>query len=557
LTGQANYLEQVEFAGTVRGRVGYAPGHWLFYATGGLAWSYEQFNRTQMAGISVGGSSPPGTIENQFLVPRVGATIGAGVELGLDAHWTAQFQYLVTAYPNRGVTFVRAGEQFNSDLFLKEVRFGLNYRLGSNAIDWGALVNAPEALHSDWFAIHGQTTFVSQYAPPFHAPYHGRNSLDSNAGRETWEQMFAVGVKLWNGGEFWINPDVIQGFGLSNTEGVAGFPSGAAAKFGFSTPYARVQRAFFRQTINFGGKDLKVDADFNQFIETPTEDRLVLTIGKFAVTDVFDTNKYAHDPRKDFMNWALVDTGSLDYAGDAWGYTYGAAAEWYQGNWTVRGGLFDLSIVPNSTALDPRFGQFQWVAEIERRYDLWGHPGKLAATAFLSRGRIGSFQDAIQMAQLTSGPADISAVRKYQSRAGISANLEQEVTSDLGFFMRAGFADGNVEPIDYADIDRTAAVGLALKGKQWGRENDTWGLAAVVNGISGVHQQFLNDGGLGILVGDGMLPHPGLEQIIETYYQFPVYKWSALLDYQFVVNPAYNRDRGPVSIIGVRLNGQF
>jgi high affinity Mn2+ porin len=123
--------------------------------------------------------------------------------------------------------------------------------------------------------------------------------------------------------------------------------------------------------------------------------------------------------------------------------------------------------------------------------------------------------------------------------------------------MRAGFADGNVEPIDYADIDRTAAIGLALKGKQCGRADDTWGLAAVVNGISSVHQQFLNDGGLGILVGDGMLPHPGLEQIIETYYQFPVYKWYASLDYQFVVNPAYNRDRGPVSVIGVRLNGEF
>ena len=63
---------------------------------------------------------------------------------------------------------------------------------------------------------------------------------------------------------------------------------------------------------------------------------------------------------------------------------------------------------------------------------------------------------------------------------------------------------------------------------------------------------FLNDGGLGILVGDGHCRIPGLEQIIETYYLFPIYKWNATIDYQFVVNPAYNRDRGPVSIIGVR-----
>ena len=51
----------------------------------------------------------------------------------------------------------------------------------------------------------------------------------------------------------------------------------------------------------------------------------------------------------DFMNWALIDTGTFDYAADAWGYTYGASAEWYQGSWTLRGGLFDLSVAPNTT----------------------------------------------------------------------------------------------------------------------------------------------------------------------------------------------------------------
>ena len=257
------------------------------------------------------------------------------------------------------------------------------------------------------------------------------------------------------------------------------------------------------------------------------------------------------------MNWALVDTGTFDYAADAWGYTYGAAAEWYQGQWTLRGGWFDLSVVPNSADLDASFGQFQWLAEIERRYELWGHPGKIAVTGFLSRGRMGSFQDAINLAQITGGPADIAAVRKYQSRGGISMNVEQEITSDLGVFMRAGWADGAVEPFNYSDIDRTVAAGLSLKGKQWGRPDDTFGLAGIVNDISNVHQQFLNDGGLGILVGDGMLPHPGPEQIIETYYAFPVLASTVTLDYQFIVNPAYNRDRGPVSVISARVHSEF
>ena len=217
-------------------------------------------------------------------------------------------------------------------------------------------------------------------------------------------------------------------------------------------------------------------------------------------------------------------------------------AEWYQGNWTLRGGLFDRSVVPNSTELDTTFQQFQWVGEIERRYQLGGQPGKIGVTGFLTRGRMGNFADAIQLAEVTGGPADISAVRHYNSRGGVSLNLEQQITEQLGVFARAGIANGDIEPYEFADIDRTVALGLALTGKQWGRPNDTFGLAGVLNGISGVHQAFLNDGGLGILVGDGKLPHPGQEQIIETYYSLPISFFKLTFDYQFIVNPAYNRD---------------
>jgi high affinity Mn2+ porin len=317
-------------------------------------------------------------------------------------------------------------------------------------------------------------------------------------------------------------------------------------------------RAFIRQTIDLGGETQKVDAGPNQFAESQTADRLVITAGKFSVVDVFDNNKYAHDPRNDFLNWAIVDTGTFDYAAEPWGYTLGAAAEWYKGDWTLRGGLFDLSIVPNNLELDPTFGQFQWVGEIERRYELWGHPGKIAVTGFLSRGRMGSFQDALDLAQITGGPADIAAVRQYQSRGGVSMNLEQEITSDLGAFVRAGVANGDIEPYEFSDIDRTVSTGLALKGTQWSRPDDTVGVAGVVNGISTAHEAFLNAGGLGILVGDGILPHPGPEQIIETYYSYALSGSIHLTaDYQFVVNPGYNEDRGPVSVFGARLHAQF
>ena len=557
LIGQATYRDQVQMSGTVRGRLGYAFGHWLLYATGGFAYSFDQLSRTQVSGTPVGGSAVAGTVENLFMVPRFGGAAGAGMEVTLTPRWTARAEYLFTDYGTESVNFPAGAQRFSSDLAGHTLRLGLNYRLGRDSVDPQIFIKGPEALDLGAFAVHGQTTFVEQFAPPFRSPYVGANSLIPNQGRETWDATAYLGMRLWTGAELWVDPEIDQGFGLNVTTGIAGFPSGEALKRGESVPYARIPRAFIRQTVNLGGDSQKVEAAANQFGGTQSANRLVFTIGKFAINDVFDINKYAHDPKRDFMNWALIDTGTFDFAGDAWGMTYGAAAEWYQGDWTLRGGVFDLSTIPGSTNLDTTFSQFQWVGEIERRYQLWGHPGKLAVTGFLSRGRMGSFQDAINLAQLTGGPANIAAVRTYQSRGGVSMNIEQEITQDLGVFARAGWADGAVEPFDVTDIDRTVAAGLALKGKQWGRPDDTFGLAGIVNGISNVHQQFFNAGGLGLLIGDGILPHPGPEQIIETYYAFPLLSSTVTLDYQFIVNPAYNRDRGPVSVIGARVHSEF
>jgi high affinity Mn2+ porin len=556
--GQASFGELVQFFGSVRGRLGYTPGNWLIFATAGFAFSYDEFTRTQLAGTPVNGLATPGTVENRFMVPRVGWTAGAGVEVALSPQWSARLEYLHTQFNTRSVAFPAGAQVFTSDLSLQSLRLGLNYKIGQNGDGLGEFLRkGPTALELERFAFHGQTTYLHQYVFPFRSPYRGQNSLNPNQGRETWDVTFYAGAKLWDGAELWVNPEIDQGFGLSGTLGVAGFPSGEAYKVGASVPYARLPRYFVRQTIDLGGETQKVDADINQFAGSQTANRLVVTIGKFGVTDVFDTNKYAHEPRKDFMNWSLVDTGTFDYAADAWGYTYGAAVEWYHDRWTLRGGVFDLSIVPNSTELDPRFSQFQWVAEIEHRHELWGQPGKLAVTGFLSRGRMGRFNDAVQLANLTGDPADTAAVRRYRSRYGISLNAEQQVSSDLGLFARAGWASGDIEPYEFSDIDRTVAAGLALSGKRWGRPDDTFGLAGVINMISDQHQAYLNAGGLGILVGDGKLPNPGAEQIVEMYYSFPIWQWRLTFDYQFIVNPAYNRDRGPASVIGTRLRTQF
>src|ERR1700687_3752757 len=362
------------------------------------------------------------------------------------------------------------------------------------------------------------------------------------------------------GGEAWINPEIDQGFGLDGTLGVAGFPSGEAYKVGRSHSYWRVPRLFVRQTLDLGGDRQPLEAVANQLGGSQSANRWVFTVGKFSVPDIFDANQYAHDPRNDFLNWAAVEAGSFDYAADAWGYTVGAAAEWYQGAWALRAGVFDLSNVPNSETLDPGFHEYQWVGELEKRHELMGMPGKLLVTLFDSRGRMALLNDAVNLAQANGENigATLVDVRRYRDRTGVSLNLQQQLSSDLGMFARAGKAGGNIEAYEFTDIDRTISAGLSLQGKRWGRAYDTLGLAGIVNGISAAREQFLNAGGLGILVGDGQLPHPGSEQILETYYRLAMVQWAQLtLDYQYVINPAYNTDRGPVSIFAVRLHAQF
>jgi len=427
--------------------------------------------------------------------------------------------------------------------------------VAAQAEDQTALMGGPE---NDIVAVHGQATFTDQYHPRFTSPYQGPDSLNpGQRGDETTDATLYVGLRPWRGAEVWIDPEIDQGFGLSATLGVDAFTSGEAYKVGKSTPYPKLQRAFWRQTVDLGGGKHKTDADLNTFAGETTDNRLVLTVGKFSVVDVFDTNKYAHDPRNDFLNWGLIDTASYDYAANAWGYTYGASLEWYQGGWTMRGGLFDLTLVPNSTHLDEHAHQVQFDGEIERRYALFGQDGAARVTGFLSDARMARYADAVALAMATDQPAAVALVRHFHARHGISINLEQALGDDLGVLARAGHSDPQFEAFEFTDMDNSVALGLSLKGSRWRRKDDTVGLAVECGEASHDALAYFNAGGLGILAGDGKLPHPGPETVVEAYYSVPIGKLAHLtVDYQVVDNPAFNRDRGPVSVLGLRLHMQ-
>jgi high affinity Mn2+ porin len=412
----------------------------------------------------------------------------------------------------------------------------------------------------DW-AVHGQFTGTEQGHPSFASPYSGPNSLDHKVQHnETTDATLFVGVKPWEGAAFWVNPEIDQGYGLSNTLGVAGFTSGEAYKVGKHRPYVRLPRVFLQQVIDLGSDTEEVKGDLNQLGGERATDRIVLTIGKFAVPDLFDNNHYAHDSKNDFLNWSIMEMGSFDYAADAWGYTYGAAAEWYQGRWTIRAGLFDLSAVPNSAALETTpFRQYQVIGELEERHQIGGRDGKLRVLWYDSEGYMGGYEQAIAYGEANPQAGVSTAhVRVFNSKQGIGLNAEQQLTDTLGGFLRAGVSQGNDEAYEFSDINQSVSGGLSLSGSLWQRADDTIGAATVVNQLSKAGLRYLAAGGLGILVGDGQLEHPGSERIGELYYKAAVSADAALtLDYQYVENPAYNRDRGPASVLAARIHAQF
>ena len=409
-----------------------------------------------------------------------------------------------------------------------------------------------------FFNFHAQTTFIGQGNLPFRSPYAGENSLNGRGElRESWTVTPSLGLRLWSGGEFYINPETFQGFGLASTHGLGGFANGEAQKGGSNVPEPYIARVFVRQTFGFGGEKEKLEDEFNQLPGKKDVSRLTVTLGKISVSDIFDENKYASDPRNNFWNWAMWESGAFDYAADQKGYTWGMALDFNQKSWALRGGYFLVPIFSNAQPLDQALlRRGQYVGELEMRYTLGSQSGTLKLLGWFSRANAGSYSEALADPAIDPNTA-IEASRRTRTKYGYAVSLEQAVTKDLGAFARLSWADGQSEIMSFTDIDTSVAVGLSLKGTRWGRPDDTVGLGGAINGLSTAHRNFIAAGGLGVLIGDGKLTYAD-ERILETYYSLALRKRTTVtFDYQLAVNPGYNSDRGPVSIFGTRLHYDF
>jgi high affinity Mn2+ porin len=548
----APFNATLDYIGTVRGRIGYAFGPWMPYVTGGFAWGHSHVNLNDSAGDVI---AAPGQIQP-------GWTAGAGVEFAVSGNWSAKLEYDYVDLSRRTYDLSGFGlPSINVDPKVQIVKLGLNYRIGDapwTAVSGNDKTALPES--NDW-NVHAQTTYLPSTYPSFRSPYAGALSLPGPGQTQaTWTTTAFLGVRLWQGGEFYFDPELAQGFGLAGTLGLAGFPNGEAQKAGAAEPKFRPQRYYIKQTFGLGGEQEDVPDGINQLAGKRDIDRITLVVGRFAVGDFFDGNSYAKDPRADFMNWAMWSSAAYDFPADLPGYTRGAVVEFNRKDWAVRAGLLEVPSAPNSDVLVFNGKNLGTVAELEERYSPFGLPGKLRLGIFANSGNTGNYNQALAIED-ANPTFDINTVmtsiRHANLKYGFYLNVEQQLAGDIGLFARGSWNDGQNEILSFTDIDRSVSGGLSIKGRSWGRPNDTIGIGGAVNGLSDAHRAFLAAGGNGLLIGDGQLNYRP-EQIFETYYAYAVSNnFTVTADYQLITNPAYNADRGPVSIFSGRLHGEF
>ncbi len=559
---------KTDLYGSLRARLGYSFERSLVYASVGLAGANSRFLATYPD--LANGGAVAARAEQGYL----GFTLGAGVQfafhpnfaLGIDYRYvdlgeSRRFNLGAVPGPAGGPVSTRASATGNQ-MFARLIWFPEGIRLPPEEDE--AASHDPGRGEGERFSLHGQTTLIAQGVPGFRSLYLGPQSLVPAQTQQTTTATAFLGLKLWEGTELYYNPEFSQGFGLSGTTGVAGFVNGEAQKAGAAFPRLRSNRYFVRQTFGLGGETEDVPDGPNQVATRRDIERITVVAGKFALGDFFDGNRYAHDPRVDFFNWSLWAASAWDFPANLPGFTQGVMAEYNRKEFAIRAAYTQVPKQPSSDVLDPRvFERAGLNVEFEGRYRLpeLDRPGVLRLGFFSNVGNVADFR---QVAALTGAGVFDDAVaataltRRPRRKTGFYANLEQELTDDLGLFARASFNDGRNESLSFTDIDRSFSGGFLLKGTAWGRPNDTVGVGAAVNGITPAHRAFFAAGGLGLLIGDGRLTRYAPESAFEAFYAMSLTKaMTVTFDYQHVENPAYNKDRGPADFFATRLHVDF
>jgi high affinity Mn2+ porin len=420
--------------------------------------------------------------------------------------------------------------------------------------------NPDQPTAQERWNLYWQATSIGQYHGTFPSPYEDQFSLQDYPERDvSLTTTLFFGLRLDQNSQLYFNPEIAGGRGFSGVNGLANSSNGELPRVATAEPKPYLARLYYLHDFGFGNQKEKTDSDENQLGGERPMIRYTIVVGRFTLTDFFDDNRYSHDPRTQFMGWAVMYNGAWDYAADVRGYTWGWMHEFHTRNWSFRYASAAEPKVANGSQFDRRiFRDRGDVFEMERRYEARKHPGTLRLLDYINHADAGSYAAAIQLAKETGGIPDITATRRVGTlKYGFGVNWDQEITKDFGVFSRLGWNDGKTESFAFTAVDRLATGGVSVTGRRWHRPFDTVATEFTASGLSAVHAEYLAMGGHDFLIGDGHLQY-GPESIWETYYSARLFPgFFTTLDFQHVANPAYNEARGPVWISSIRLHWEL
>lgn len=409
------------------------------------------------------------------------------------------------------------------------------------------------------YSLHVQATLIPQYHFDFNAAYSGINSLLTHEpARTSFTSTLFLVYKPFKQTYIVFNPEIAGGKGLSQTVGLAGFSNGEIYRVGDPHPHLYIARLYAEHQFPLSGRMGNIENDINQIKETKYKDYISVLVGKFSLGDFFDVSGICNDPRTQFLNWSLMGSGAWDYPANTRGYTMGAVVQVVDNDFNLRGALTTVPIEANGPEL-----QFKWnkamgmVVELKKN-KLFYHNERVFSDFtvgfYTNIAHMGNYKLAIANAASLFMIPDITSTRQYgRKKQGWYLNMENNF-STIHHYLNYSWNDGKNETWAFTEIDRSFTTGLRFDGDLWRRKKDNFGISLAINGLSDDHKDYLAAGGLGFIIGDGRLNY-AREQIWEAYYSFNIIKRLYISpDYQFIKNPAYNKDRGPVHLIAVRLH---
>ncbi len=399
-----------------------------------------------------------------------------------------------------------------------------------------------------------------QNVPGFHSPYEGEHSFRTDGGEgHNLTHIYGVylGSQVLPSLQAYLDIEMAKGSGISKGQGLGGYTDGDVIRTGTvdlgTGPY--IARAYLRYSYTLSAETEKVERGQDQLPGNEPNSRLEIKAGRLAIADDFDLNSYANNTRTQFLNYSFINNTAWDYAANTRGYTNGFVISLFQPKWRLAFGGYQMVTTANGNIFDEHILQAQG-SNLELTLKPNNAGTVIRLLTFLNQGRMGNYADAIALGHATSAvPSVLADEKPGRTKYGFGLNFEQPIgdNGETGIFGRLGWNDGHNETFSYTEVDQEVSAGVQISGIHWKRAEDHLGIAYAFDGLSSDHRNYLADGGLGMLIGDGKLSY-GLEQILEAYYRLQIGKYVQVSpDFQYIINPGYNRDRGPAAVYSMRL----